>query len=87
MARKTYVPCITKFLITPGGPKSTMSFDTMEEAREWNNKVGIDFPIKATLGRLESKIAPTNVFGMGIYGRTVKVWRPLKNNEVCKGTR
>lgn len=87
MAKKKYVACSTKFIITPKGPKSTMHFDTLPEAREWNERVGIDFPIKATMGTLETKIAPTSVFGIGIYGRTVKVWRPLKNNEVCKRTR
>jgi len=84
MAKQKYVPCSYKYLITPGGPKSTMHFDTLGEAEIWNKRVGIDFPIEPTLGTLETRIAPTRVFGMGIYGKPIKVWRPIKKNEKCR---
>jgi hypothetical protein len=85
MAKKKYVPCELKYLITPRGPKSRMSFDTLGEAELWNKRVGINFPIEPTLGTLETRIAPISVMEWGIYGKPIKVWRPLKNNEKCRG--
>ena len=62
-----------------------MSFDTLGEAELWNKRVGINFPIEPTFGTEETKIAPTSIFEFGIYGKPIKVWRPIKKNEQCKG--
>jgi hypothetical protein len=61
-------------------PGNYLIFDTKEEAKEWIGKVGKNLKITPVEGKIVSGFQATSgLFGgtMGIYGRSVKVWKPL----------
>jgi len=54
-------------------------FETREEAKKWLRLTGLESKIKPkpVKGRIVSDFQPTSFSGIGIYGRHIKVWKPL----------
>jgi hypothetical protein len=56
---------------------NSLIFDTKEEALDWVIKTGIGVIPSPVKGKIVSKFQATSAFGLGVYGRNIKVWEEI----------
>lgn len=56
-------------------PGNYLIFNTIQEAKDWLGKVGIEQPIIPVKGIVKTMSQPCSIWG---YARNIKVWQELK---------